>query len=69
MKITERDVRKRLRAACDEQTADTLARTLGVSPEFLSMVQHGKRKPSRKILDYLHLRKVVAVRYVATKAK
>ena len=41
-----------------------LAQKLGVTDAFLSMVLKGQKKPSRRILRYLRVRKVVGYDYL-----
>ena len=52
------EIEKRLTKA----TATDIAQQIGVSKQFLSLVRHGKRLPSKPILDWLGLERVVSYR-------
>lgn len=42
------------------------ARALAISEPLVSMVLHGKRAPSARMLEYLHCRRVIQIRYVCS---
>lgn len=55
---------ERLKGLCDPATPDVtqaaLAERIGISPQFLSEILKGKRNPSKTVLDFLELEKVVS---------
>lgn len=57
--LTEADVRKLLRDACEATGLEKLAKDTGVSAQHLSNVLQGQRPPSEKLRAVLGLRRVV----------
>lgn len=63
---------ERLKNLCDPITPDVtqaaLAEQIGISPQFLSEILKGKRNPSKTVLDFLDLEKVVSYQPRETQA-
>ena len=51
--LTEADIVERLRALCAGRLARDVAAELGVSPQYLTDVVHGRRPPAEKIASAL----------------
>lgn len=65
--LTEGDVRKILRKrihrwATPRVSQNDVAAAIGTSPQQFSMILHGERPVSKKVLDYLGLEKVIRYR-------
>jgi transcriptional regulator with XRE-family HTH domain len=58
----EHGVRMLLLCLTAGRTQRQLAQEIGVSPQFLNDILHGKRVPSGKVLDYLGFERVVLYR-------
>lgn len=52
----------KVRLADSDMTQTVLADQIGISPQFLSEILNGKRGPSKTVLDFLGLEKVVTYR-------
>lgn len=61
--LSDDEVRRIIRIRCKKWGAQrALARELNVSPNFINMVLHGKKKASNRLLNHLGLERVEFVR-------
>lgn len=63
MKVTKKEIRRRLKAVIKAMGRDEAADMIGVNPEYLVQQANGSREPGARVLRYFGIKQVKTITY------